>query len=65
MDAERALVASTLAAAGYVLEDEWVNGFHKQLEGRNGGGDRWQTDGRLEIVVLRDHPVGPTAPARK
>jgi hypothetical protein len=57
VDAERALVASTLAAAGYVLEDEWVNGFHKQVEGRNGGGDLWKTDGRLEIVVLRDGPV--------
>jgi hypothetical protein len=65
VDAERALVASTLSAAGYVLEEEWVNGFHTQLEGRNGGGDRWQTDGRLEVLVLRDHPVGPTAPARK
>jgi len=40
VDAERALIASTLGAAGYVLEDEWVNGFHEQLEGRNGGGDR-------------------------
>ena len=65
VDAERALVASTLSAAGYVLEEEWVNGFHKQLEGRNGGGDRWQTDGRLEVVVLRDRPVAPDAAAAK
>ena len=63
VDAERALIASTLAAAGFVVEDEWVNGFHKQLEGRNGGGDRWRTDGRLEVVVLRDHPIAEPAPA--
>ncbi len=63
VDAERALIASTLGAAGYVVEDEWVNGFHKQLEGRNGGGDRWRTDGRLEVLQLADHPIAEPAPA--
>ena len=63
VDAERALIASTLGTAGYVLEDEWVNGFHQQLEGRNGGGDRWRTDGRLEILLLRDQPIAEPAPA--
>jgi len=65
VDAERALIASTLSAAGYVLKEEWVNGFHKQLEGRNGGGDRWHTDGRLEVVVLRDRPAAPEGAAGK
>jgi hypothetical protein len=33
---------------------EWNDNFHTTLEGRNGGGDPWHTDGRLAIVVLRD-----------
>jgi len=38
---------------GLVQSIEWDNGFHSQLEGRNGGGDPWHTDGRLAILVLR------------
>jgi hypothetical protein len=33
-------------------------GFHPVLEGRNGGGDPWRTDGRLEVVELK--PCAPT-----
>jgi len=40
-----------------------VNGFHEQLEGRNGGGDRWRTDGRLDVLLLRDQPIAEPAPA--
>ena len=32
---------------------QWLDGFHEPLEGRNGGGDPWHTDGRLAIVTLR------------
>jgi hypothetical protein len=29
----------------------WQDGF-QQLQGRNGGGDPWHTDGRLAIATL-------------
>jgi hypothetical protein len=53
VDAERDHIANDLQKAGLVQSIEWNNGFHSQLGGRNGGGDRWRTDGRLAIVVLR------------
>jgi len=31
---------------------DWLDGFHTQLQGKNGGGDPWRTDGRLAIVIL-------------
>src|SRR5262249_9867131 len=33
---------------------EWyaVDGFHKKLEGKNGGGDPWHTDGKLYVGVI-------------
>ena len=52
VDAERNRIANDLGKAGLVQSIDWSNGFHSQLEGRNGGGDRWRTDGRLEIVVM-------------
>jgi hypothetical protein len=30
-----------------------MDGFHRQLQGKNGGGDPWRTDGRLAIVSVR------------
>jgi len=53
VDAERDRIANELQNAGLVQSIEWDNGFHSLLEGRNGGGDRWYTDGRLAIVVMR------------
>jgi LssY C-terminus len=54
VDTERDYVANELKQTGMVEAIEWENDFHTQLEGRNGGGDRWRTDGRLAIVVMRD-----------
>ena len=53
VDAERDRLASELQQAGVVQSIEWKDGFHAELEGRNGGGDPWHTDGRLAIVSLR------------
>ena len=52
VDAERDHITNELQKAGLVHSLEWNNAFHSQLEGRNGGGDRWRTDGRLAIVVM-------------
>jgi hypothetical protein len=54
VDAERDRIASGLQKAGWVKELYWVDGFHRELQGRNGGGDLWRTDGRLAGVVLLD-----------
>jgi len=53
VDAERNRIANELQKAGLTQAVEWKDGFHARLEGRNGGGDPWRTDGRIVIVVLR------------
>ena len=53
VDAERDLIMSGLLKAGRTQDEYYVNGFHKVMEGRNGGGDPWHTDGRLGAVVLK------------
>jgi hypothetical protein len=60
VDADRDRIIEGLRKAGRVREVYWVNQFHRQLEGRNGGGDPWRTDGRLAVAVLRVHPGPPT-----
>ncbi|NJD31727.1 MAG: hypothetical protein FIB04_07565 [Gammaproteobacteria bacterium] len=52
VDAERDLVVDGLTRAGWVGGVQWIDGFHRQLEGRNGGGDLWRTDGRLPVLRL-------------
>jgi hypothetical protein len=53
LDAERDDLVEDLEKAGRVESLEWQNDFQPSGEGRNGGGDRWQTDRRLAIVVLK------------
>jgi hypothetical protein len=53
IDAERDRLLGELQAAGVVQSVAWMDGFHTELEGKNGGGDPWRTDGRLAIVSLR------------
>ncbi len=58
IDAERDRIASELERTGWVKQVRWVDGYHREREGRNGGGDPWHTDGRLAIVILLDRPAG-------
>ena len=53
VDAERDRIMSGLEKAGWAQGERFVDGFHKQLDGFNGGGDPWRTDGRLGVVVLQ------------
>jgi hypothetical protein len=53
VDAERDRLVAELRQAGVVQSVEWMDGFHAELAGKNGGGDSWHTDGRLAIVTLR------------
>jgi len=52
VDAERDRLIAELQQAGEAEEVYWVNGFHQELSGKNGGGDPWHTDGRLAVAVL-------------
>ena len=52
VDAERDKVIDDIKRAGDLASVYWIDGFHKELEGKNGGGDPWRTDGRLAVGVL-------------
>jgi hypothetical protein len=41
-----------LQKTGDLLKMYKVAGFHKVLEGRNGGGDPWHTDGDLWVGMI-------------
>jgi len=53
VDAEREHLLGNLQQTGELAERFAIDGFHKTLEGRNGGGDPWHTDGRLGGGVIR------------
>lgn len=52
VDTERDLLLADLAASKHLLDTRWIDSFHKELHGRNGGGDPWHTDGRLAVATL-------------
>jgi hypothetical protein len=52
VDAERDKLLRDLRETGLVDHVSWIEDFHKLRQGRNGGGDRWYTDGRLAVAVL-------------
>ncbi len=53
VDVERDYLFECLGKTGD-LESQFVeHGFHKQLSGRNGGGDPWRTDGDLYRGVIK------------
>lgn len=60
VDKERDLILTDLKQAGALAEVDWVDGFQPKLEGHNGGGDRWFTDGRLGLGILRNVEPKPT-----
>lgn len=66
VDKERDHVFDDLKQTGDLQEEFVVDDFHKELEGRNGGGDRWFTDGRLFAgVISADLPGGGAAAGRQ
>jgi hypothetical protein len=56
LDAERDRLIAGLQQAGATENVFWLDGF-QQLQGKNGGGDPWHTDGRLEAAVLAAPPL--------
>ncbi len=63
VDAERAFLLDDLAKAQRLLGIRWIDHFHEELQGRNGGGDPWHTDGRLPVATLVRSPLQPNKEA--
>jgi LssY C-terminus len=59
VDAERDQMFADLKATGDLSEVYSIPDFHTVLEGKNGGGDRWHTDGALEVGVITLQPGEP------
>ena len=56
IDAERDLVVSDLRTVGMVDGTSQIQGVGATTDGRNGGGDRYFTDGMATIAVLKGQP---------
>jgi hypothetical protein len=56
VDRERDQLVGDLQAAGRVARTYAVEGVGPTARGRNGGGDRYFTDGRIVVAVLREAP---------
>jgi hypothetical protein len=52
VDAERNKLLKDLEKTGQLATIYWEKDFHQRLEGHNGGGDAWRTDGRLAVGVI-------------
>jgi len=53
VDTERDRLFHDLELTGDLSETYIEKGFHKQLTGKNGGGDPWKTDGDLWVGVIK------------
>ena len=53
VDEERDNVFHDLGVTNDLVETYFVDDFHKVREGLDGGGDKWFTDGRLEVGVIK------------
>jgi hypothetical protein len=51
VDAERDKIIQDLRHAGQLGQVSWIEQFHQVLQGYNGGGDPYSTDGRLAVGV--------------
>ncbi len=55
VDAERDYLFRCLEQTGDLAETYVVKNFHAILQGRNGGGDPWHTDGSLFVGIIKDN----------
>jgi hypothetical protein len=53
IDAERGKLFGDLEKTGDLAKTYFIDDFHKEHKGRNGGGDPWFTDGRLEVGIIK------------
>jgi hypothetical protein len=59
VDAERDKIIADLRQAGQLSQVSWIDQFHQVVRGYNGGGDPYDTDGRLAVGVIVS-PGDPT-----
>ena len=52
VDVERDYLFECLEKTGDLASHEVITDFHTKLEGKNGGGDPWRTDGDLYVGVI-------------
>jgi hypothetical protein len=52
IDRERDKLVNDIMRTGNLATVYWVDAFQGKLQGKNGGGDPYRTDGRLEVGVL-------------
>ena len=64
VDAERDFVIAQLTQAGAVTDVYEVSGSGPTLSGRNGGGDRFFTDGEVKVAVLAENLAAAPDAAR-
>lgn len=62
VDAERDSAIADLTRAGMLAQTYQVGGIGPTFNGRNGGGDRYFTDGEITIGVLRPDAVAANTP---
>jgi hypothetical protein len=67
IDRERETLAQDLIRTNRLLGQSYLDDFHTVKSGKNGGGDRWHTDGRLFLAIIAPElsPAGgPNSPTR-
>jgi hypothetical protein len=52
VDAERDKLMEDLRRAGALRQVAWLEHFHQIFKGYNGGGDAYDTDGRLAVGII-------------
>jgi hypothetical protein len=62
VDAERDKIIADLNRAGALADEYSIDGFHEKLDGKNGGGDPYHTDGRLAVGILAQPAAGASRP---
>lgn len=62
IDEERDQLMSDLIAARMVIQRYSVSGIGPTINGRNGGGDRYYTDGEVDIAVLSPDGIPTNGP---
>jgi hypothetical protein len=58
VDAERDKLLADLSQTPLFTAVQWIAGFQDKMEGRNGGGDPYHTDGRLPVVIVAAPQAG-------
>jgi hypothetical protein len=62
IDAERDLVIAEFSGVGVLMQIYQVSGIGPTINGRNGEGDRYFTDGEITVGVIRPQPMAEGGP---